>query len=133
PILVGDFYFAKAYSAAAQSGVAAVVAELASAVMQICTGELEQQKQRYHYHQPRSAYAERIHRQTGVLMMAACRMGGLVADLDHRSMQAVTAYGRELGQAFQIADDVLDYTGEEAEMGKPVGHDLLEGSATLPL
>ena len=131
-ILVGDFHFAKAYREASRAG-AEVVDELARAVMVICDGELKQQADRYRYRPSEAEYLARIQRKTAQLLEAACAVGALLGGLEGPVEAVLRAYGHHLGLAFQIADDVLDYTSEEREVGKPVGHDLLEGSATLPL
>jgi geranylgeranyl pyrophosphate synthase len=132
-IVIGDFYFAKAYESAATTGVSEVVDILARAVMSICTGEVRQQGIRYRYNTGVDEYMARIESKTAVLLAACCEIGALLGDLDGQKRDALAAYGRELGLAFQIADDVLDYTGTEGEVGKPLGHDLVEGFATLPM
>lgn len=132
-IVIGDHAFAKAYRQAGETGDPAVVGELADAVMAICAGELEQQASRWRWEPELDAYLRRIEGKTAVLLAAACRVGGRLAGLSAGHIAALGRYGRSLGLAFQIADDVLDYTGTEAELGKPVGHDLEEGMATLPL
>jgi len=131
-IVVGDFYFAKAYELAAQTESPEVVAVLARAVMSICVGEVRQQSIRYRYGTDVDEYMERISAKTGVLLGACCEIGALLSDLDGDTREALVTYGRYLGLAFQIADDVLDYLGTEGEVGKPIGHDILEGFATLP-
>lgn len=131
-IVLGDHYFAKAYEFAAHSGDAAVVAELARSVMAICAAELSQQRDRYRYHVGEAAYFERIRGKTASLLAASCWIGGHLGGLDRQSA-ALRSFGENLGVAFQIADDLLDYTADEAEVGKPVGHDLADGHATLPL
>ena len=132
-IVIGDFYFAKAYENAAASGVPEVVDILARAVMTICAGEVRQQSIRYRYKTDVEEYMRRIEAKTAVLLAACCEIGALLGGLDGRERDALRAYGRELGLAFQIADDVLDYTGTEDEIGKPIGHDIVDGFATLPL
>jgi heptaprenyl diphosphate synthase len=132
-IVVGDYYFAKAYEQAARTEDPAVVAVIASAVMEICRGELAQHQSRYRYRTSIEEYMTRIRDKTATLLAASAWIGGRLAGLDQRAQAALHAYGIELGLAFQIADDVLDYTAIAAELGKPVGQDLLEGHATLPL
>ena len=132
-IVIGDYYFAKAYEQAARSQSPAVVATLAQAVMDICAGEVRQQAIRYLYSTGIDEYMTRIDAKTAALLAASCDIGGLLGGLGDPDRAALAAYGRLLGLAFQIADDVLDYTGSEGEVGKPIGHDLVEGFATLPL
>jgi len=132
-IVIGDNYFAKAYQLAARSGELEVVDRLAAAVMTICRGELLQQRSRFHYRPPLDEYMGRIEAKTAALLATSCWAGGRLAGLDGTAASCLTEYGRCLGLAFQIADDVLDYTAGEAELGKPVGHDLVEGHSTYPL
>ncbi len=132
-IVIGDYYFAKAYERAAQTDSPDVVAILARAVMSICVGEVRQQSIRYQYNTDVDEYMERINAKTGVLLGACCEIGAILSGLDDTQREALFMYGRYLGFAFQIADDVLDYTGTEDEVGKPIGHDILDGFATLPL
>jgi len=132
-IVVGDYYFAKAYEQAALTEEPAVVAVIASAVMWICRGELAQHEARYRYRTSVEEYLARIQGKTATLLAASAWIGGRLAGLDKPAQAALHAFGTELGLAFQIADDVLDYTADAAELGKPVGQDLLEGHATLPL
>ncbi|TMD27184.1 MAG: polyprenyl synthetase family protein [Chloroflexi bacterium] len=120
-IVIGDFYFAKAYEHASRTHVPEVVDILARTVMSICAGEVRQQAIRYRYSTDVEEYMQRIEAKTA--------MAGLAS----QERAALSGYGRSLGLAFQIADDVLDYTGAEGEVGKPIGHDIVEGFATLPL
>ena len=132
-IVVGDFYFAKAYEQAALTDSPEVVAILARAVMDICAGEVRQQGIRHHYGTDVDEYMRRIGAKTATLLAACCDIGALLGGIDHGRRSALRKYGRLLGLAFQIADDVLDYEGSEDEIGKPIGHDVAEGFATLPL
>ena len=129
-ILIGDYYFAKAYREAVAAGHPQVVAELADAVMQVCRGELEALADVRKYQRSLFRYEQHVDRKTGALMAAACRIGALIGSTD---VEAAGRYGMLLGRAFQMVDDVLDYTGASHELGKPAGHDLREGSVTLPL
>jgi heptaprenyl diphosphate synthase len=132
-IVIGDFYFAKAYREAARAGDARVVEVLARSVMEICAGEVRQQGIRYRYSTTVDEYMSRIEAKTSALMGASCEIGAMLGGLDKEATASMRRYGRLLGLAFQIADDVLDYTGTEAEVGKPTGHDIEEGFATLPV
>jgi heptaprenyl diphosphate synthase len=132
-IVIGDFYFAKAYEQASRTGLPAVVDILARTVMGICAGEVRQQAVRYRYSTGVDEYMSRIEAKTAMLLAGCCEIGALLGGLDAGRRQSLREYGRSLGLAFQIADDVLDYTGTEGEVGKPIGHDIAEGFATLPL
>jgi heptaprenyl diphosphate synthase len=132
-IVIGDFYFAKAYEFAARTDSPEVVGILARAVMEICAGEVRQQAIRYRYSTDVTEYMGRIRAKTATLLAACCDIGALLASIDSGHRKALESYGVLLGLAFQIADDVLDYMGSEGELGKPSGHDIAEGFATLPL
>jgi len=132
-IVVGDFYFAKAYEQAANTESPEVVTILADAVMKICAGDVRQQGIRHQYTTTLDEYMPRIEAKTATLLAACCDIGALLGGIDPDARAHLRAYGRLLGLAFQIADDVLDYTGSEHEVGKPIGHDIAEGFATLPL
>ncbi len=132
-IVVGDFYFAKAYEQAARTDSPEAVAILAQTVMRICAGEVRQQGIRLQYSTGIDEYMQRIEAKTATLLAACCDIGALLGGVGGTKRAALRAYGRHLGLAFQIADDVLDYVGSEEEIGKPIGHDVAEGFATLPL
>jgi heptaprenyl diphosphate synthase len=132
-IVIGDYYFAKAYEQAARTDSPEVVAILALTVMSICAGEVRQQSIRYRFSTDVSEYMRRIEAKTAMLLSACCDIGALLGGLDASQRAALRLYGHYLGLAFQISDDVLDYTATEGEVGKPIGHDIIEGFATLPL
>jgi len=132
-IVIGDFYFAKAYQQAARTDSTEVVGLLARTVMEICAGEVRQQAIRYDYRTEVDEYMRRIEAKTATLLAACCDIGSVLAALPPKQRTALHTYGQMLGLAFQIADDVLDYLGSVGEIGKPIGHDIAEGFATLPL
>jgi geranylgeranyl pyrophosphate synthase len=132
-IVIGDFYFAKAYEQAARTSSPEVVALLANAVMEICAGEVRQQGIKHRYSTDVTEYMHRIESKTATLLAACCEIGALLGGLPYPQRESLRDYGRLLGLAFQIADDVLDYTASADALGKPIGHDLVEGFATLPL
>jgi heptaprenyl diphosphate synthase len=132
-IVIGDFYFAKAYEYAARTQSPEVVVILAQAVMQICAGEVRQQTIRYRYSTHVDEYMQRIEAKTATLLAACCDIGALLGGLSQKDRDSLREYGRSLGLAFQIADDVLDYTATADEVGKPIGQDIIDGFATLPL
>jgi heptaprenyl diphosphate synthase len=132
-IVIGDFYFAKAYEHAARTDSTEVVGILARTVMDICAGEVRQQEIRYRYSTDVDEYMRRIAAKTATLLAACCDIGAVLAGLSVAQRNALHEYGRLIGLAFQIADDVLDYMGSEGEIGKRTGQDIAEGFATLPL
>jgi geranylgeranyl pyrophosphate synthase len=132
-IVIGDYYFAKSYEHAARTQSAEVVAILANTVMNICAGEVRQQAIRHRYSTDADEYMSRIEAKTAMLVAACCDIGALIGGVSEEKRAALHEYGRQLGLAFQIADDVLDYMSTADEVGKPIGHDIAEGFATLPL
>ena len=118
----GDYLFARAFSVLAETGDPTAVAVLADASLALARGEAMQRRQRHDPDTTVDAYLERCALKTGALFEAACALGGGSRD-----------YGRLLGIAFQIADDVLDCTGDTIETGKVPGTDLQDGTPTLPL
>ena len=118
----GDYLFARAFSVLAETGDASAVAVLADASLALARGEAMQRCQRHDPDTTVDDYFERCSLKTGKLFEAACTLGGGTGE-----------YGRLLGIAFQIADDVLDCTGETIETGKVPGTDLRDGTPTLPL
>jgi geranylgeranyl pyrophosphate synthase len=118
----GDYLFARAFSVLAETGDPSAVAMLADASLALARGEAIQRRQRYDPDTTVDDYLERCSLKTGKLFEAACALGGGTGE-----------YGRLLGIAFQIADDVLDCTGETIETGKVPGTDLRDGTPTLPL
>ncbi|HZU76463.1 MAG TPA: polyprenyl synthetase family protein, partial [Dehalococcoidia bacterium] len=132
-IIIGDYYFAKGANLLAAVGEPSIDASISNAVMTICMGELLQMTSRNDYDQPLEAYHRKIERKTATLVSTCCFAGGVVAGIRGERLEALSRYGRLLGMAFQVADDVLDYIATTAEVGKPVGADLRQGTVTLPL
>jgi geranylgeranyl pyrophosphate synthase len=132
-IIIGDYYFAKGANLLAAIGEPRIDAAISNAVMTICMGELLQMTSRNAYDQSLEDYHRKIGRKTATLLSTCCYCGGVVAGLPDRLTEALRSYGYDLGMAFQIADDVLDYIASSDEVGKPVGADLRQGTVTLPL
>jgi geranylgeranyl pyrophosphate synthase len=118
----GDYLFARAFAVLSETGDARAVAVLADASLGLARGEAMQRRQRHDPDTTIEAYIERCALKTGKLFEAACVLGGGSGE-----------YGRLLGIAFQIADDVLDCSGDTIETGKVPGTDLQDGTPTLPL
>ncbi|MDZ4349502.1 MAG: polyprenyl synthetase family protein [Xanthomonadaceae bacterium] len=132
-VLVGDFLYSRSFQLMVELGEMTVMQVLADTTNAIAEGEV---LQLLHIHNPdvdEAAYLRVIERKTAVLFSAAARLGGLLAGADADAQQALADYGRLLGLAFQVADDVLDYTANPEMLGKNLGDDLAEGKATLPL
>lgn len=100
---------------------------------EMCRGEFAQQQAIQNSDLTKSGYLERIRRKTANLMAAACEIGARVGGATEKDIIAMTAFGENLGMAFQITDDILDYIADEAAFGKTIGGDIREGLATMPL
>ena len=131
-IMAGDYLFAKSAQMAAMPGNLRVVRLFAQTLMDLARGELEETLSLYNWQQSRQDYFRRIEGKTAALFSMAAESGAILSDSPEETIQALKEYGRNLGLAFQVVDDILDFTGEEAVMGKPVGNDLLQGILTLP-
>ncbi len=131
-VLAGDYLFARAAGFAAETENVRVVQLFADTLRIICEGELRQLFSSRHWRQPKEDYYPRIFAKTASLFAAATRSGAILADAAPAQEQALYDFGYNLGMAFQIVDDVLDYVGDEATLGKPVGGDLRQGIVTLP-
>ena len=131
-ILAGDFLLAKASEIAARLGTE--VAELlAKTIGRLCEGEILELRYAYQVDRTEEAYYGAIDGKTASLYATACRIGAIVGGLPREHVEALTAYGRSFGMAFQLVDDVLDLVSTEAELGKPAGHDITEGVYNLPV
>jgi geranylgeranyl pyrophosphate synthase len=131
-VLGGDYLFARSAGFAAETGSLQVVQIFADTLRIICDGELRQMFANGQWQIPKESYYRRIFAKTASLFAAAARMGAILADAPAAAEQALYDYGYHLGMAFQIVDDILDFVGDEAVLGKPVGSDLRQGTVTLP-
>lgn len=131
-IMAGDYLFAKSAELAATPGNLRVVRLFARTLMALAKGELEETLTLYNWQQTRDDYFRRIDGKTAALFSMAAKSGAILSESPEEDIQALKAYGHYLGLAFQVVDDLLDFTGDEQTMGKPVGNDLLSGVLTLP-
>lgn len=132
-VLVGDFLYSRSFQLMVELDRIEVMRILADTTNAIAEGEV---LQLLHVRNPDTdepAYLRVIERKTAVLFAAATRLGALLGGADAETQQRFHDYGMNLGYAFQIADDVLDYSADETDLGKHLGDDLAEGKATLPL
>jgi heptaprenyl diphosphate synthase len=131
-ILAGDFLLARASEIAASLGTE-VAGLLARTIGRLCEGEVAQLRYAFDCNRPEDAYFASIAGKTASLMSTSARIGGLVAGAPPRWIDALTDYGNSVGVAFQIWDDVMDLTSTDGHLGKPAGHDMVEGTYTLPV
>jgi octaprenyl-diphosphate synthase len=132
-VLVGDFLYSRSFQLMVELDSMPVMHILADATNQIAEGEV---LQLLHVGNPETTeadYLRVIERKTAILFAAATRLSALLADADAETQQRLAEFGLNLGLAFQIADDVLDYTADADTLGKNLGDDLAEGKATLPV
>jgi len=130
-VIMGDYLYSRGVSELARIGNLDALAVLANAANEMSVGEMRQLTSYDALDFSEADYFRLIAAKTASLMSAACEMGAISGAPQYRD--ALSAYGHSLGMAFQIADDLLDYTGSEAVTGKPTGHDLRERKVTLPL
>jgi octaprenyl-diphosphate synthase len=132
-VLVGDFLYSRAFQMMVEAGSMRVMAILADATNRIAEGEV---LQLLNIHDPtvdEARYLRVVERKTSTLFEAAARIGAVVAGADEATERNCLRYGACLGTAFQIVDDILDYSGHAEELGKRLGDDLREGKVTLPI
>lgn len=132
-VLVGDFLYSRAFQMMVQVGQMRVMQVLSSATNIIAEGEVLQLMNCHDPDVDEARYLQVIRYKTAKLFEAAAQLGAILAGASPEQEQALTAYGMHLGTAFQLVDDVLDYSGQEADTGKHLGDDLAEGKPTLPL
>ncbi len=132
-VLVGDFLFARAFQLMVEDGSLKVLAVLSRAAATIAEGEVLQLATQHDLATTEDRYLEVIQGKTAALFAAACQVGAIVADRPQAEEAALAAYGSNLGIAFQLVDDALDYAADQATLGKTVGDDFREGKITLPV
>jgi geranylgeranyl pyrophosphate synthase len=131
-VLLGDFMFANAAEMVTRTGSLPVTRLFALALMKMTSGELDQDAAAFDVGKDIQNYLWRIGGKTAALFANATEGGSMLAGCDKDVVDAMRIYGYSIGMAFQIVDDILDFTGDEELMGKPVGSDLREGTITLP-
>jgi octaprenyl-diphosphate synthase len=132
-VLVGDFLYSRAFEMMVEVNRMEVMAVMARTTNTIAEGEV---MQLLNIHEPditEAHYLDVIYRKTGTLFEAGCRLGALISDSEPQIIEQMAAYGKHLGNAFQLVDDALDYDGDVSLIGKNIGDDLAEGKPTMPL
>lgn len=132
-VLLGDYLFSLAADLVSSIGNFRVMSMFAKTLTEISGGQLRETFSAYGWSQNRESYYEQIYSKTASLFAAATGTGAVLSDAPEESVSALTSYGKNLGMAFQVIDDILDFIGDEGELGKPVGSDLLQGTLTLPV
>ena len=132
-VLVGDYLYSRAFQMMVDLGDMRIQGVMADATNTIAMGEVLQLMNAHDPDTSEQSYLEVIYRKTARLFEAGAQMAAILAQATPAVEQAMVAYGRHLGTAFQLVDDALDYRADRAELGKNLGDDLAEGKATLPL
>ena len=130
-VLTGDFIFSKAAELASETDSIEVMRIFSQTLGTIVTGEITQLFTR-NQDANRDEYYKRIYAKTASMFVLATRAAAILSNLDGESIKQIENYGYQVGMAFQIVDDILDFTGEQITVGKPVGSDLRQGIITLP-
>lgn len=131
-ILAGDYLLAKASEIAASLGTE-VAGLLAWTIGRLCEGQVLELQQAFNPQRTETSYLASIDGKTATLLATSARIGAIVAGLPREQIDALTAFGHDFGMAFQIVDDILDLVATDEQLGKPSGHDLIEGVYTLPV
>ncbi len=131
-LLLGDYLFAGSADLVASAGNRRVTQLFAQTIMKICSGQLKELTSAYNWQRSQQDYFAEIDSKTATLFSTAAEAGAILSEATKDAEEALRNYGRELGMAFQVIDDILDYIGDEKKLGKPAGSDLLQGTVTLP-
>ena len=131
-VLLGDYMFAKAGELATETQNLQVVKLFSQTLMIISSGQLVESFDAFNPEQTREHYLERISSKTASLFSLATESGAVLSQAPEEAVKVLKEYGYNLGIAFQVVDDILDFIGSEEEMGKPIGSDLAQGTLTLP-
>lgn len=128
----GDFLFARAIRLITSLHAMPVHEEMSNAIVRMCEGEIDQIRDFYELEQPLKKYLRRIYRKTALLISVSCALGATVAGAEESTISLLRQFGHHTGMAFQLVDDILDYSGDAEVVGKPIGNDLIQGNITLP-
>lgn len=132
-VLVGDFLLARSLSIAAKTGRPRVIRVIAEITENMSQGEIHQLMRKKSLDLSEEEYLEIVRRKTAVLIQGACAVGAIISDATAQQEKALSKYGFNLGVAFQMVDDLLDYSSDTSVLGKEIGADLKEGKLTLPV
>jgi geranylgeranyl pyrophosphate synthase len=134
-VLVGDYLFAQSATRCVATGDVRVIGLFAQTLASMCQGQIEEASRGNAPEQTltREQYYQTIWGKTASLFVLACEGSAILSGLSESNIAALRRYGDRLGLAFQVVDDILDFIGEEAQLGKPVGSDVRQGTITLPV
>jgi len=132
-VLFGDFLYLKSMSLALTQDRLEIIRLLCDVTLRIVEGEIYQLTKNGDVDLTEDEHFDILRRKTAYLFAGSAKIGGMLGPTTREQQEALWDYGMNIGMAFQIADDVLDFTGDEVVLGKPVGGDLREGKVTLPV
>jgi len=132
-VLGGDFFYSTAAAIALETGRPKLLKLINDTTLRMIEGQVLELMHTHDWNLDKERYMDIIVAKTAELMSAACASGAIMADIDEEKVDQLAQFGLNLGIAFQLMDDILDYTSSEKTFGKPVGKDLREGKITLPL
>jgi octaprenyl-diphosphate synthase len=132
-VLVGDFLFSESLSIMSEECDRHIISLVSDATKKLAEGEVKQLINKYDLDTTEDVYIDVINRKTAALISACCGIGAILGGAPQDKTEALISFGKNIGIAFQLVDDVLDYSSNEQELGKPIGNDLIEGKVTLPL
>lgn len=131
-ILTGDYLFAEAFNILSTQQLLSSMTYLVKAIQAMCEGEVNQANEQFSSSISLQHYFQRITKKTGMLLASCCQSGAMLGGVCSEELIQMREYGINIGYAYQITDDLLDISGDEDSLGKPVGTDLINGNITLP-
>ncbi len=131
-IVTGDFLFAKSAQLASMINSVRIMQMLSETVMDMCSGEMQQHRAANNWRTTVPEYMERIGAKTASLFAMCCAGAAVTAGQSEAQIEALRQYGFNIGLAFQLVDDILDFESDDTTLGKPAGNDLRQGTITLP-
>lgn len=129
----GDYIFAKSLSIVNELASVKIQKTLSQAMVDMCVGEIEQIRDLFNLDQGLKTYLKRIKRKTALLISVSCYLGALATNTERKVAEQLRIFGYNVGMAFQITDDILDFTATSEQLGKPAGSDLKHGNITIPV
>lgn len=132
-VLVGDFLFTRSFQMMVKLDCIPIFELMANTTNAVSTGEVMQLSTRHNPNTTEAEYMKVVEYKTGILFAASAKGAGILAQADHQLVEALSTFGLQLGIAFQLIDDALDYEANQEKLGKTLGDDLAEGKATLPI
>ncbi|MGM0501052.1 MAG: polyprenyl synthetase family protein [Bacillota bacterium] len=132
-VFTGDYLFSLAFNILSDQATRQQLKKVAEIINKICEGEIQQYQDRYKYSLSYKGYYQRIKRKTALLFEGSCALGAGAAGFDKLEIKRLAHYGRYLGMAFQLTDDILDFREETDNLGKPNTNDFTQGIYTMPI